>query len=107
MKKFTTALIAAALLAPTLSAAPALARDDHRPQHGHTVVKKKVTYKAFRKGDRFDRRYARNYQVVDYHRYRNLKAPPRGYHYVRSGNDVLLVALTSGVVASVLTGVIR
>lgn len=74
MKKFIAALAAAAVLAPTLCAAPAFARDDRRPHQGHTVVTKKVTYKSFRKGDRFDRRYARNYQVVDYHRYRHLKA---------------------------------
>jgi Ni/Co efflux regulator RcnB len=33
-----------------------------------------------------------------------VKAPPRGYHYVRSGNDILLVGITSGVVASILGG---
>jgi Ni/Co efflux regulator RcnB len=71
-------------------------------------MKRTVTYKSFRKGQRFDRRYARNYQVVDYHRYgKRLKAPPRGYHYVRSGNDVLLVGVTSGIVAAVVSGVFR
>lgn len=108
MKKLTSALVAIAMLAPTLAAAPAMARDNHgRDQHSRTVVTKKVTYKNFRKGDRFDRRYARDYREIDYRGYRGLKAPPRGYHYVRSGNDVLLVAITSGVVASVLTGMIR
>lgn len=108
MKKFTSALVAVAMLAPTLAAAPAMARDD-RPAHAqsHKVVKKTVTYKTFRKGQKFDRRHARNYAEVDYRRYRTLKAPPRGYHYVRSGNDILLVGLTSGIVASVLTGMIR
>jgi len=102
MKTCTAILLSAAMIAPTVAATPAMAKD-HR---GH-VVTKKVTYKTFRKGQRFDRRYARNYQVVDYRRYKRLKAPPRGYHYVRSGNDILLVGITSGIVASVLTGLIR
>jgi Ni/Co efflux regulator RcnB len=102
MKTFTAVLAAAALVAPALVAAPAIAQP--APHHTKTVVTKKVTYKTFRKGDRFDRNHARNYQQVDYRRYRNVKAPPRGYHYVRSGNDLLLVGITSGIVAAVTTG---
>ncbi len=114
MKKFTTALIAAALLAPAVGAAPAMAQAHHDDRgngndrgHGKTVVTKKVTYKNFRKGERFDRTHARNYQVVDYRKYRNVKAPPRGYHYVRSGNDLLLVGITSGIVSAVTAGMFR
>lgn len=109
MKKFAAALIAAAMVVPTLAAAPAIAQpmrhDDHRSSK--TVVTKKVTYKTFRKGERFDRNRARNYQQVDYRRYRNVKAPPRGYHYVRSGNDLLLVGITSGIISAVTTGMFR
>jgi len=105
MKRILSALLATALVAPM--AAPAMAAPDHHDRRGHTVVKKTVTYKSFRKGQKFDRRYARNYQVVDYHRYKRLKAPPRGYHYVRSGNDVLLVGVTSGIVAAVMSGMFR
>ncbi|EIZ80761.1 hypothetical protein WSK_0734 [Novosphingobium sp. Rr 2-17] len=63
-------------------------------------------YKSFRKGERFDSGRARNYQSVDYRRYKNLKAPPRGYRYVRSGNDVLLIS-AAGVVAAVSSGMFR
>lgn len=38
---------------------------------------------------------------VDYHYYR-LPPPPRGHHWVRIDNDVVLVALASGLIASVL-----
>ncbi|WP_404482289.1 RcnB family protein [Novosphingobium sp. BL-52-GroH] len=118
MKKFTAALIAAALVAPTLGAVPAMAQaqrhDDHRgsaqshDDRGHDKAgAQKQTYKSFRKGQKFDRRYARNYQQVDYRKYRNLKAPPRGYHYVRSGNDLLLVGITSGIVSAVTSGMFR
>lgn len=41
------------------------------------------------------------YVVRDYHRY-NLGAPPRGTHWVRAGNDYLLVALATGIIAQVL-----
>ena len=39
--------------------------------------------------------------VVDHRRY-GLNAPPRGYHYVRSGNDAVLTAVATGVIASVI-----
>lgn len=107
MKKFTAALIAAALVAPGLAAVPAMAQPARHDDHRKTVVTKKVTYKTFRKGERFDRSHARNYQVVDYRKYRNVKAPPRGYHYVRSGNDLLLVGVTSGIVSAVTAGMFR
>lgn len=71
------------------------------------TVKRQPQYRSWRKGERFDRRYAQNYQVIDYHRYRGLRAPPRGYHYVRSGNDAVLVAISSGVIAAVLANAIR
>ncbi|PNU02330.1 RcnB family protein [Novosphingobium guangzhouense] len=111
MKKFTTALLSAALLVPSLAAVPAMAQparhDDHRQVQKKTVVTQKTTYKTFRKGEKFDSRHARNYQVVDYRKYRNVKAPPKGYRYVRSGNDMLLVGITSGIVASVISGQFR
>ncbi|MDG2532588.1 RcnB family protein [Sphingomonas sp. HITSZ_GF] len=111
MKKFILAAVAASLVAtPVLAAAP-------QPQHGKppvqkVVVKKKVvvakpTYRNWRKGERFDSRYARNYRQIDYRKYRGLKAPPRGYRYVQSGNDAVLVGITSGIIAAVITGAIR
>ncbi len=43
-----------------------------------------------------------SYVVNDWHS-RHLHQPPRGYHYVRSDNgDFLLVAITTGVIASIL-----
>jgi Ni/Co efflux regulator RcnB len=40
--------------------------------------------------------------VNDWHR-DHLRPPPRGYHYVRSDNgDFLLVAVTTGVIASII-----
>ncbi|RYE00929.1 MAG: hypothetical protein EOP61_12675 [Sphingomonadales bacterium] len=64
-------------------------------------------WKKWRKGDRFDQRHARNYQQVDYRRYRGLKAPPRGYRWVRSDDDAVLVAIGTGVIASIIVNAIR
>lgn len=64
-------------------------------------------WRQFRQGERFDRSRAWNYQSVDYRRYRQLPPPRRGYHWVRNGNDALLIGITSGIVASVVAGAIR
>jgi Ni/Co efflux regulator RcnB len=44
-----------------------------------------------------------HYVVNDYNRY-GLRAPPRGYHYVRSGNDVVLAAIAGGLITAVIAG---
>ena len=36
-----------------------------------------------------------------------LSAPPRGYQWVRSGNDAVLIAITSGIIGAVVGSVIR
>lgn len=124
MKKFILAAVSASLVAsPILAAAPAAAAQrqvttvvKHKP-NGRTVVKKttvkqryqptRVQYRNWKRGERFDRRYARNYRQIDYRQYRGLRAPPRGYRYVQSGNDAVLVGITSGIIAAVLSNVIR
>ncbi|MFN3354058.1 MAG: RcnB family protein [Brevundimonas sp.] len=45
----------------------------------------------------------RQYVVYDYNRY-GLRAPPRGYHYVRTGDDVVLAAVATGVITAVIAG---
>lgn len=106
MHKFTAALLATAIAIPALAAAPAIAQpmrhDDHRGMES-----RQQTWKNFRKGERFDRKHARNYQRVDYRKYRGVKAPPRGYEYVRSGNDLLLVRSSNGMITSVRSGLFR
>ncbi|MDT9599369.1 RcnB family protein [Sphingosinicella rhizophila] len=54
------------------------------------------------KGQRFDRRYARSYRMIDNPRAYRLRDAPRGYRWVRSDNDAVLVAITSGIVGAVL-----
>ena len=61
----------------------------------------------FKKGERFDRSRATNYHEVNYRNVRGLSAPPSGYRYVQSGNDVLLIGITSGIVSSVFSDLLR
>lgn len=46
---------------------------------------------------------ADRYVIRDYDRY-GLYAPPRGYQYYRSGNDVVLAAVAGGLVTAVIAG---
>ncbi|MBC2666194.1 RcnB family protein [Novosphingobium flavum] len=96
MNKYLTAALAAALVLP--AAAPAFAKPDNHGQHVSVVAKGN----PFRKGQRFEPARAPHYTVINYRGHRGLKAPPRGYHWVRSGNDALLVAISTGVIASVI-----
>lgn len=107
MKKFFLAAVAATLAAsPALAAAPQQ-HDWHDQQRAHAHKPAPVQYKSWTKGQRFDSRYARNYRQIDYRRYHRLKAPPRGYRYVQSGNDALLVGVTSGIIAAVIANAIN
>jgi len=111
MHKFTATLLAAALVAPTVAAPAMAAPDRHTSSHADTSHSGSghadKSPHQFRKGEKFDQSRATHYQAVDYRKYRNVKAPPRGYHYVRSGNDLLLVGITSGIVAAVTSGMFR
>lgn len=117
MKKFLLSAIAATLVAsPILAAAPADAAQRRqttivRHQPGRTVVTKRTVtrpnYRRWAKGQRFDHRYAQNYRVVSNYRTYHLNAPPRGYHWVRSGNDAVLVAISSGLIGAVIGNAIR
>lgn len=127
MKKFLLSAVAATLIAaPIMAAAPADAAQRHttvikHKANGRTVIKQKrqqpnrtvvhrtvvnrPTYRTWSRGQRFDQRYAQHYTVVsNYRGYRGLYAPPRGYHWVRSGNDAVLVAITSGLIGAVIGG---
>jgi len=54
-------------------------------------------------GQRLPSYYSNGYVVNNYSSY-GLRAPPRGYHYVRSGNDVVLAAVAGGLITAVIGG---
>ncbi len=110
MKKLILGLVAATIavgpLATTAAEAQPGQRHDRRAD-AHRGPNNAPAYRSWRKGQRFDQRYAQNYRQIDYRQYRGLRAPPRGYRYVQSGNDAVLVGITSGLIASVFAGAIR
>jgi Ni/Co efflux regulator RcnB len=56
---------------------------------------------AWRRGERLPvAYYAPRYVIADY-RDCGLRAPPRGYHWVRVSNDAVLAAVATGVVLDV------
>jgi Ni/Co efflux regulator RcnB len=112
MKKFITAALAAAVATTSIAATPAMAAPFQRNDHHVTVVKvdhrgdhrQAVQYRGWKKGDRFNQRQARNYRVISNPRAYHFRDAPRGYRWVQSGNDAVLIGITSGLVASVLAG---
>jgi Ni/Co efflux regulator RcnB len=115
MKKIALALAGASVAITGLLATPAAAADyrgHDRGRYEH-VNKRVVVNKKFnnhnrfqarhwKRGDRFDRRYASNYMVVSNPRYYRLRPAPYGYQWVRSGNDAVLVAIASGIIGALV-----
>ncbi|MEG3168018.1 RcnB family protein [Sphingomonas sp. LB3N6] len=112
MKKFILMAVAASLVPGSAIAAS----QQHQPAQRHTTVQQKVVAKQapqrtqyrsdWRKGERFDSGKARNYRQIDYRKYRGLKAPPRGYRYVQSGNDAVLVGISTGIIAAIFANAV-
>jgi len=57
---------------------------------------------TFQRGDRLPSEYRNRQYVVDDWRGHHLSAPPRGYHWVQTGGDYVLVAITTGVILQLL-----
>lgn len=59
-------------------------------------------YQAWRRGDRLPAYYRSNYREYDWRR-GHMRAPPRGYHYVRDDRgEILLVGIATGVILSII-----
>jgi Ni/Co efflux regulator RcnB len=115
-----TAMVASPMVMSQAQAAPhrETVRVVKEGPHGRTVVKQRTVVRndnrggynnshRWAKGQRFDRRYASNYRVINNYRDYRLSAPPRGYQYVRSGNDAVLVAIASGLIGAVIGSAIN
>jgi len=114
MKKTFGSILIASLIAGSV-AAPAFAaanhRDMYRPAPHKVVVHRAPPHKMvvtnrhhWKKGQRMGRVERSRYVVNDWGRH-GLRAPPRGYHWVRENNntgDYILVAIATGLIASVI-----
>ena len=56
----------------------------------------------FYRGGRLPTEYHNRQYVVDDWRGHRLSAPPRGYHWVQTGGDYVLVAIATGVILQLL-----
>lgn len=71
----------------------------HGPRHGHAYAGRGAGPRHdMRKGGRLAREYRGRQHVVHNWRQHRLNAPPRGYHWVRTGSDFVLVGSTSGMI---------
>lgn len=69
------------------------------------VYPRGYSYRSWGRGQVLPRGYfASPYYVDNWASYR-LRPPPRGYRYVRVGNDVVLAAIAGGLIAEVINGV--
>ncbi|HEY8068047.1 MAG TPA: RcnB family protein [Burkholderiales bacterium] len=59
---------------------------------------------TFHRGERLPDEYRHRNYVVDDWRGHQLSAPPRGYHWVQTGSDYVLVAIATGIIAQLLLG---
>ena len=58
----------------------------------------------YNRGQRLPVEYRHRSYVVDDWRGHQLTAPPRGYHWVQTGSDYVLVAIATGIILQVLLG---
>lgn len=78
--------------------------DQRRYDRGRYIPPRGYHVRSWRHGDHLPRAYYETrYIVRDYHVY-HLSPPPRGHHWVRINNDVVLAAVASGLVVSVVNG---
>ena len=77
------------------------ARDDRRDyRQGRGAGPRHDLYR----GHRLPPTYHSRHYVVDNWRSHRLSAPPRGHHWVQVGNDYVLAAIATGIIANVFLG---
>jgi Ni/Co efflux regulator RcnB len=72
------------------------------PSAYHSHPSYRPGYSAWRRGAYLPNSYrGHSYIVTDYYRY-NLRSPPRGYNWYRTGNDYVLAAIATGLIFDVV-----
>lgn len=74
---------------------------DHGPR-GHEVYHYGARGPEWRRGGRVPAQYRNHQYVVNNWRAHHLSAPPRGYHWVQVGNDYVLAAIATGIIAQLI-----
>lgn len=81
-------------------------RAERRYRAGRYQAPRGYYARQWRRGDSVPQHWRTRAYVVD-HRHYGLQAPPRGYQYTRVGNDVVLTAIATGLIASVIIGLFQ
>ncbi len=104
MKKLVLVALAAMIaLTPALGVAQAknAPSSTARPEQNQgQQIKKSQPVKKWKKGGK----YQGGGKNVSNYRAHNLKAPPHGHRWVRDGDNFLLVAIGTGIIASIVAG---
>ena len=74
----------------------------HAPAYGYRDGRGAGPDHNFYRGGRLPAQWRSNQYVVDDWRGHRLSSPPRGYHWVQTGGDYVLVAIATGIIASIL-----
>lgn len=83
-------------------------RPDHRGNQGRPHNDERPDMRGagpnhqFYRGGRLPYEYRTRQYVVEDWRGHRLSAPPRGYHWVQSGGDYILVAIATGIILQIL-----
>lgn len=107
MKKLATLLACTAALG-TVGVAQAAPQHGYRSAAPHSQRHVRPAPRqahVYRRGSRLPRAWrSPSRTVTNWRAHRNLHQPPRGYQWVRGdNNEMLLVAIATGVIASVVT----
>jgi Ni/Co efflux regulator RcnB len=106
LQRLTPLLAALVLAVPAIS----MAQDHHdrdrpdwdHPGYRHDYYRGAGPNHDWQRGARLPSEYrGRQYEVADWHA-AHLSAPPRGYHWVRAGDDYVLAAIATGVILDTL-----
>lgn len=119
-------IITCALIAATFAMQGAAFADDHDHDHGRGNPHYRHDYRHdhrdhrdfhgrpdyhgrgagprhdFYRGQRLAAEYRRHEYRVDNWRYHHLSAPPRGYYWVQTGADYVLIAAATGIIAQIV-----
>jgi Ni/Co efflux regulator RcnB len=76
---------------------------NHKEQSQRSMSERGHSEGWYKKGGHMPTEYRGDSYAVNDWQSEHLRAPPHGYHYVRSDNgDFILVAITTGVIASII-----
>ena len=77
-------------------------RSDHHDNRRHDDERGAGPDRSFYRGERLPSYYRNPQYVVNDWRGHGLRTPPRGYHWVQTGGDYVLVAITTGIILELL-----